>query len=269
MIWEVKGGHMVSRRGFLGLCSLLIAGRTAGAEQQNQYQPDPSTFEAGDLLWPKPPGKVVPYRSGTQADLREERNHWITEKEIFISEAPAKAPHLAPQEIEKLRELTFDQFYEIYAADRNPSGAGTFGLPDGVYVGHVGLIDLEGGTPWVVEALWGSGVVRMTYDEWLQGRSNELVWHGRLRGYDTADRGKTVAEAKNHLGKPYDFWNFDLDDSSVFYCSKLAWMSIFRSLGASIDGDRDPKRSFWFSPKQLMNCEGVSVLFSPGDYGIR
>ncbi len=63
------------------------------------------------------------------------------------------------------------------------------------------------------------------------------------------------------MSDPYDFWNFDLDDDRAFYCSKLAWMAIFRSLKFAVDGNVNPRRSFLFSPKQLLYAPTIVRIF--------
>jgi len=82
----------------------------------------------------------------------------------------------------------------------------------------------------VIEALWGRGVIRHTYADWVAERAGEMVWLRRLAKLSPAQRAKIPVEAKKHLGKPYDFWNFHLNDESGFYCTKLTWMAAFRSL---------------------------------------
>jgi permuted papain-like amidase YaeF/Yiix C92 family enzyme len=264
---------MIARRSFLIFLSLLPMGRTksSAAEPLIQDRPDPTTFETGDLVWPKAQGVYVPYRSNVYADFSTDRVTWETEKEAFLKQVDDKAAYLLPNQIEEVRELTFERFYEKYTGDRAVQNSVPLGTGGGVYVGHVGMIDMDSATqePWVIEAIAGSGVLRVKYSEWLLSRSGELVWHGRLKDYINERRSQVVAEAINHLSQPYDFWNFDLNDESGFYCSKLIWLSIFRAINIAIDGDSNPKRGVWFSPKQLMNCEGVSLLSSPGDYGTR
>jgi hypothetical protein len=58
------------------------------------------------------------------------------------------------------------------------------------------------------------------------------------------------------------FWNFDLADASDFYCSKLAWLSVRDALSFAIDGDENPRRRFWFSPKQLPYLKRIERLTS-------
>jgi uncharacterized protein YycO len=131
------------------------------------------------------------------------------------------------------------------------------------------MIELDSeGVPWVIEALWAPGVVRQRYQEWISARSGEVVWHGRLKGAGQQDRSRIAAEAKNYLSKPYDFWNFNLADVSGFYCSKLVWLAVMRSLSIAVDGNPNPTRLFWLSPKQLLYADLVDRLFDPGDYAI-
>jgi hypothetical protein len=66
-----------------------------------------------------------------------------------------------------------------------------------VYVGHVAIVEIdESGVPWVVEALWGMGVIRRTYADWAMERAGEDVWLGRLAKLAVADRAKIPLEAK-------------------------------------------------------------------------
>ena len=75
--------------------------------------------------------------------------------------------------------------------------------------------------------------------------------------------------ARSQLGKPYDFFNFDLNDDRGFYCSTRRDECV---AGAQIaaDGNPDPQRgkSFppWFSPKALISSKRVAMLHSPDEY---
>jgi uncharacterized protein YycO len=110
------------------------------------------------------------------------------------------------------------------------------------------------------------GVVRTPYAQWLTSRPGEIVWHGRVRDIPADQLAQIAIESKKYIGRPYDFWNFDLDDDKAFYCSKLVWLSISRSLHFPIDGDPNPKRVFWFSPKQLLYAKTISRLHDPAPY---
>ena len=60
-----------------------------------------------------------------------------------------------------------------------------------------------------------------------------------------------------------------MNDDTGFYRSKLAWMSAFRSLHVAVDDDLNPKRAFWFSPKQFLYVPRMTRLIDPGPYGSR
>jgi hypothetical protein len=233
--------------------------------------PDPKTFKAGDLVWPKKPEVYVPYLDEpARSDPKEEERRWIVERDRFVANASTLAPYLTAADTERLRTLSFREFYARYVGDQVPDTPGVYAAGGGIYVGHVGILDIDpSGKPWVVEALGGAGVVRHSYQDWLKGRPDEVVWHGRVRDQSEMNLAKIATEAKKYLGRPYNFWNFDLADTSGFYCSKLAWLSIRDALGFAIDGNDQPKRIFWFSPKQLLYLNTIARLHDPGSYANR
>ncbi len=233
--------------------------------------PDPKTFESGDLLWPKKPGVYVPYISDSRNDPNEDERQWLAERDKFVSQAPKIAPDLSAADIDYLRSLSFLEFYNRYVGDQVPGTPGVYRSKGGIYVGHVAILDKEpSGQAWVIEAIGGPGVIRQTYADWLKGRPREIVWHGRVGDRTAADRAKIAAAAKKYLGVKYDFWNFDLADASGFYCSKLVWLSIWDAWHFAIDGDENPKRRFWFSPKQLLYLKTINRLNEPEpDYKIQ
>lgn len=233
--------------------------------------PDPATFQSGDFLWPKKPGDFVAYNTGSPPDYELERRRWHEERQTFIDRVrsnPNSSP-AARQLATNLEAMDFREFLSLYQADEplgipREYGGGAMIL----YVGHVGIVSVEAGVPWVIEALWDKGVVRTRYDDWLQGREGNWVWHGRVANVLPDARAGIAAAAKQYLDKPYNFWNFDLSDASSFYCSKLCWLSVRDALGIAIDGRPDPQRDFWFSPKQLLRRKEVEKLFVPGNYTI-
>ncbi|UGX85126.1 YiiX/YebB-like N1pC/P60 family cysteine hydrolase [Phyllobacterium meliloti] len=244
-------------------------------------RPDPATFEQGDFIWPKKPGVLVPYSTSYITEMKlvptdfYDEPTWVAEKKLYLErQASDPASQLSATDRTRLAELSFAEFAAEYAGiesvDVEDLGTDTkieeFALGTIVYVGHVGIIEIEGGKPFVIEAISGKGVIRHSYADWLSSRPGEEVWHGRIKNLSGEQRAKVAVEAKKYLGRPYEFFNFDLNDDSGFYCSKLVWLAAFRSLNIAIDGNSDSKRRFWFSPKQLMNSEKVQVLFSPGSY---
>lgn len=261
----------ISRRDFLTtLPTLIVLSQSVAAQPTETRElplPNKSTFQNGDLVWPKKPRAIVLYRSGHTGSFEEEEERWIKERDSFLDSLKSRPSHLSASQINELRGLTFREFHARYAGDQNPDSPGVYSSGSGLYVGHVGLIEIDSsGTPWVIEALWGQGIVRSEYGLWLEGRPGEIVWHGRLRDLGDEERTRIVPEARKHIGKPYDFWNFDLNDDTGFYCSKLVWLSVFRSLGLAVDANQEAKRGFWFSPKQLLYANTIARLHDPGPY---
>lgn len=236
-------------------------------------RPDPTLFQSGDLVWPKKPGVYVPYNSGSRNAPSEDRDQWESEKKAYLAKhkTPPQTELLLRRRIATLQNMDFREFLAVYAGGQTP---GVPGLYSGgiAYVGHVGIIEVDSdGKSWVIEALLGDikKVVRQEYTTWINGRSDQVVWLGRLREVPSEARAKVAEEAKRYINKPYDFWNFDLNDDAGFYCSKLVWLSIYRSLKFSVDGDDDTNRLLWFSPKQLMYAPTIELLHDPGPYATR
>jgi cell wall-associated NlpC family hydrolase len=243
--------------------------------------PDPSTFQSGDFVWPKKKGAVIPFSLPDSAPSNEEAE-WNAQHERFLRDAAAQGP-MPPDVLEKLKALRYSDYERSYFDEPSPSLTGG---PEArslsgatVAVGHVAIIDIDAaGIPYVIEAipigpdaaLGKGGVIRVRYDEWLKDRAGSQVWHGRVRGLDRAMRKKIVDEALKQLGKPYQFFNFNLIDDSGFYCSKLAWMSTWRGANIAPDDDPNPQRGTrfppWFSPRQLTQAKQIEMLHKPGEY---
>lgn len=264
----------LNRRNFLQLTPWLFTGGVVWGPSVARSRsadtaplPDPGTFESGDFIWPKKPNVYVPYHAGATALPEQDEAQWEQEKEQFLHALETQSTHLSEEDVRDLRNLDYRAFYSIYAGDQQPEAFVGYSTGGGVYVGHVGILELDDqGTPWVVEALYRRGVIRQPYAKWLEDRPGEIVWHGRLRDLDEKERARIARESKEYLERPYNFWNFDLNDDADFYCSKLVWLSVFRSLGMAVDGNSDPKRKIWFSPKQLLNAESVVRLHNPAEY---
>jgi hypothetical protein len=278
----------VHRRTFLvGLGAVPLAAAAdvpaAGAQPRAaQDFPDARTFRSGDLVWPKKKGAHVPQTRSVLPAQNRDRRAWEAARQRMLAD-PAAAG-LSPEVAKRLADMSYEEFDRLYfslsAAEQPKSGLHTRGLGAMRYpisVGHVGLIEVDAaGVPYIVEATPNrangapGGVIRLQYAEWLTSYTNIQVWHGRLRdlGADASRRVLDVALAQ--LGKPYDFFNFDLDDDRGFYCSKLVWMCVWRAAGFAADDNPDPHRGSrfppWFSPKALIGVRHVSLLHSPGDY---
>jgi Permuted papain-like amidase enzyme, YaeF/YiiX, C92 family len=265
---------MLPRRGFLvSLATGVFLPTAAHAQNDGNAMfplPNPQTFQSGDLVWPKKPGAFVPYRSGSSTQLESDQSQWQRERQEFLTREAGKSAgrkSLSDSELESIRRLDFREFHARYAGDQRPGVPGAYATGGGVYVGHVGIIEMEAnGSTWVIEAIWGKGVIRQSYSDWLRGRPGEVVWHGRLRDLAPEARTAVALEARKHVGKKYDFWNFDLSDDSGFYCSKLVWLAIMKTQGFAVDGNPDPRRGFWLSPKQVLYSKPVARLHDPGPY---
>jgi cell wall-associated NlpC family hydrolase len=238
--------------------------------QPKPLVPEVSALQSGDLLWPKKPGKFVPYDSTTQEDFEAQRQKWLTEKVAYIQRvrnSPTPGLH-ALQWATDLEQMTFEDFVRIYEGDHDENYVVKYGGQSPLYVGHVAIVLVENGTPHVVEAVMGKGVIRSTYAEWLAGRPGELVWHGRVKGVNEQQKMNIAATAVSFLGRPYSFWNFNLGDDTVFYCSKLVWLSVQRAAAITLDDDPAAERYIWYSPKRLMKSPHVELLLTHGDYAI-
>lgn len=271
----------------LGIASIaLLSDRLAVVAQTVPKKgvldfPDGRSFQSGDLLWPKKKGAFVPRtRSVGPAPVNEERKAWEASRQRALSD-PAQAG-VSPEVAEKLKTMRFDEFERLYhtqgtpPAPGNPTTRGASPFGDTISVGHVGIIEVgANGIAYVVEATpqgpaGAAGVIRTRYADWLNNYVNIQVWHGRLGNLDVRARNRILATAMAQLGKPYDFFNFDLNDDRGFYCSKLVWMSLWRSASIAADDNPDPKRGNrfppWFSPKQLIAAKRVEILHKPGEY---
>lgn len=230
--------------------------------------PNPANFQSGDLLWPKKPGAFVPYDYQATGTIEQDRQRWTREKNAFVANARNSGDPDLVRAANEIEPLSYDEFRAIYLRGQMPGQVTPYGLDNVVSVGHVAIVELDdAGRPWVIEALWNPGVVRSSYDDWLKGRSDEIVWQGRLKAFGS-DKCATIAPAaKAYLGTPYDFWDFNLADTRGFYCSKLVWLSVMRALNFAIDDNPNPVRAIWLSPKQILNSKNVNLLFNPGCYG--
>jgi hypothetical protein len=95
---------------------------------------------------------------------------------------------------------------------------------------HVGIVDVEGGKPVVIEAL--GKVTRTPWDAWRRrARRGGGVLVLRPWGLGEAQRAAAVEEARKLLGRPYDP-RFGWDDERI-YCSELVVKAYERGAGIS------------------------------------
>jgi hypothetical protein len=96
---------------------------------------------------------------------------------------------------------------------------------------HVGVVVVEDGVPWVIEA---RGKVRKTSLAAFERRGVGRIMHvRRLRqGLDAGQQRRLAAWLRGVRGRPYDIafrWG-----SERFYCSELAWWAYRAALGIEL-----------------------------------
>lgn len=260
--------NWISRRTFVvragtTLATLPLAGQALGA---GPIHPAADALQAGDLLWPKQPGVFIPY-SGSGGGPDADQLAWEAEKN---KELARLAKNLNVNTIplhSQLSNLSYAAFRQRYFNGVAIGQYVEYASGGVAAVGHVGVVDIGAdGVPHVVDANPDPGVATNSYDKWIEDRPDHVFWHGRLRSRTAAERAALASAASAQIGKPYDFWNFNLADPAGFYCSKLVWLAAYEALGLSLDGDPDPQRSFWLSPKQLLGSADVEILLDQGDY---
>jgi Uncharacterized distant relative of cell wall-associated hydrolases len=213
----------------------------------------------------------VSYGTAGGADAAKAREQWMHDRDRYVQSMASRSDFTPIQRmtVQRIARMSYEEFLQSYAGGRPSDKPSEYGTGGHFYVGHVAMITERSENPLVVEALWGNvkKVRTIRYDDWLQERKDDLVWHGRLKQFSEVQRQAVAIEALTHVNRPYDFWNFDLNDDKGFYCSKLIWMSAYRAVHVAVDGNSNPQRVIWFSPKQLMHEKSIEILHSPGNYG--
>jgi hypothetical protein len=263
------------------MSSIGITRLASAFAQATQTHPRPDTLRAGDLLWTRAPEKCVPYDKTLNVDTDAEAR-WRKMQSDLTQKAKASGDDLLLLATQRLSTMSEDQFNALYL-DNQPLDSGVKYSGARFAVGHVavvgssprdGLYIVEATTPdsagaiQILEQCFDDGVKQTKYPDWIKARSYELIWHGRpYPALADTERAKIPTEALKYLGRPYCFDKLNLSDTSGFYCSKLVWLSIREALNRVVDDDPNPRRSFWLSPKQVLESKNVNVLFSPGEYG--
>jgi uncharacterized protein YycO len=241
-------------------------GKGPAVTAMRQARPDPATFQTGDVIWPRQPWVFIPFNSRPAGNYDPDKSGWEREKQEFL-ERVKQNPRASENDravAAQLEAMAYEEFRARFLSGTEEEEVTAAGwLP---WIGHVAMIQVRDGTPWVVESTFG-GVRQMPYSDWLKERGKSLIWHGRVKGVDEAGRTRMAEEALKQLKKPYQFFNFDLLDDQGFYCSKFVWFVTRRALGVPLDGDPEPKRKFWFSPKQLIKSRHIQLLNSPSSFG--
>jgi len=235
--------------------------------------PGAGALESGDLLWPENPNAVLPYKvasGGTESKaalwLKERDRHLASLASLAIQSTGPALTNADWRRRRLLEPMDYAKFVRVFANDESPDGesprAGRLG------VGHIAIVRIREGTATIVEAVWGAGVREVRYPDWASERTNEPVWHGRVKNASTEARAAIAEYAATQVGKPHNFWNFDLGDESGFYCSKLAWLAILKGTNQAVDGRAQARELLWLSPKRLLGARAIDVLQQPAGYGL-
>ena len=226
--------------------------------------PDSKTLQDADLLWPRPKNAIVLYSSQGISTSAEDRKAWERDRNAYLNQLARdeQTSTLERERFRLLRSMTYERFTHIYLSDVDPIGPEPLSMRM-PRVGHVAMVHMIDGVPWVVEALPNKGVRSLSYTNWLEERDGQLVWHGRLAGATRQTRREVATKATSFVGRPYNFWNFDLADEKSFYCSKLVWLAVTSVTKRAPDGNEEPVRRLWYSPRQLMKSPHIEIVFSP------
>jgi hypothetical protein len=209
--------------------------------------PHPADLQTGDFVWPRADRQIVKF--DTQPP------EWQQAYAVLTSE-PAK---LSAAQIELL-DGEIRRFW----------------------VGHVALIDIIDGQPWVVDAtphrsIWSKppnkgnpeGVGSQSYEDFLNDEAHlqSHIWHGRLKpefvshipnfGQDLVDA------AKKHLGAHYTLLPGGLENPDKFYCSKLIWHALRDGLDITLQKKTDALPMPWFTPWDVMQADCMALLYEP------
>lgn len=263
---------MTRREACLSFAAAVASPILASAQSPRPTRPNQATFQPGDFLWPKPKDGFVVF--GADDSFDREKLQWSREKDDLIKALFSK-PILSEHETEILQavsNLSFEEFYAQYVEGQKEGTYQPYGSVAGF--GHVAIVSKTGavGTT-IVEARPPQGVRELDYATWLQSRPNDLVYHGRLLEAPLAEREapllkrqEIASRALSYLNAPYNLWNFNLADDRSFYCAKLVWLCVYRVSTMPLDGNPNPMRKGWLSPKQLLQSDLVTVLFAPVSY---
>lgn len=251
----------LDRRHFLAAGAGLLLG--GGSARAAPLFPAEKNLQSGDLLWPKKPGAYIPYAAVEPSD---DEAAWEAERQEALAALRAELNVNTAPRLRELKDLTFASFRQRYYNGVVPGQTAFYASGGVAGVGHVGIVETTADGAFVLDANPRPGVARTAYADWIRERPEHAVWQGRLKNRTARERHAVAVEAARYIARPYRFWNFDLNDDAGFYCSKLVWMAAFRALGMPLDGNPEPQRSFWYSPKQCLNSPEVEIVLNQGDY---
>ncbi len=202
--------------------------------------PDPARLNTGDLVWIRADDQMVFF-----SDKNPRASGWLTEQAAFS-------------------KLSAEHEAQVQAFRRS------------IWVGHLALIEVVDGLPWVIDATTSrstpasprqDGVARQSYADFLADASHlqSHVWQGRLKDITPAQAMQLVHKARSFLGAPYRFTPWRFADTSDFYCSKFIWHVVHEALGIKLLGASDRIQDAWFTPWDVMQSAQVKMLYEPPD----
>lgn len=256
---------MITRRTFIASTAILPLTISSSAIGK-AYFPNSiaKQIRHGDLIWIRSSDEWIPYNAGTAQKEFEERLNEVTKNRDLLSSFPT------------LDRLTYNEFHAAYFEGHLINQLENYrDGNDSVGVGHVGIIQIINSEIFVIEAAnQDLGVIRTPLRNWILGLGpTTKFWIGRFR---TAPPGEfiplnkidaivQVAAEQAKQKKSYDFFNFDLADSTGFYCSKLVWYATFQATGRKLD--KGVKYWLpWYSPKQLLSSPFLDIVINPESY---
>lgn len=213
--------------------------------------PNIADLQTGDLVWPRADWQLVSFDEN-----RTQNEPW---HQAYAQEI-AK-PNLSTEEAEQL---------DLFVRD--------------IWVGHVALIEIIDGVPWVVDATpersgWAKprtdGVATQAYQAFLDDASHteSHIWHGRLKpefvGQSEGFGQRLVNAAKKHMGIKYSINPRGLAQADNFYCSKLIWHALRDGLGITLEKTGLQVPQPWFTPWDVMQAKCVQLLYSPAGKSYR
>ena len=175
----------------IGVCLAISCNIKAFAKDKDSSgPPNVEDLQAGDLIWPKKPGEVIPYSATSGRPHESDAQRWGEERDLFIVELMQR-PSLSSADRERLRvlrDMYYDHFLEVFSENVTPGEIVPYGGVVGV--GHVAIVRMKDGTtPTVVEALWGKGIEETPYKAWTAQRAGQWFWHGRLEDVESGKKG--------------------------------------------------------------------------------
>ena len=111
---------------------------------------------------------------------------------------------------------------------------------------HVGVVEVAKDGVFVIEAV--APVSRTPLETWRLRGEGQWVTVLRAKNLDDARKRRVVAEAKKHLGKPYDA-KYRWDDERL-YCSELVVKAFARGAELTV-GHQEQVKSLALSPDEL------------------